>query len=71
MHDVQLQQAFDQILAESQARVRRRLNPTGWTIDNRGNQDRWHGRSVIHLDTAPDEIIARPSTPKAVFITGS
>jgi len=75
MHNRELQADFDRLLEESQRRVKQKLSsawgPNDWAIQTRGSQDRWHGRSVIRMERAPDEILARPSTPKTVFITGS
>jgi hypothetical protein len=75
MHDPKLQQDFDRILENSQRRLKQHLarewGPTDWAVVNRGNQRR-HGRSVIRMETAPDEIANRPGIqPKATYLTGS
>jgi hypothetical protein len=77
MHDPVLQRDVDEIFANSNRRAKAKLDrhtwgANDWAIVNRGNQDPWHGRSVIKMERAPDEILTRPNLqPKAVYITGS
>jgi hypothetical protein len=77
MHDPVLQQDVDRLFDASNRRLKAKLarhtwEPNDWAVINRGNQDPWHGRSVIRMETAPDEIANRPGIqPKATYLTGS
>jgi len=70
MHDEKLQQDLNLIFAEFKQRATRTLMPREWPTEW-AIETRTHSRTVRRQDTAPDEIIARPSTPKGVYITGS